>query len=351
MVRLPNNSTTSGDPRKPVLGVRYVLEGSVRRAGGRVRITAQLIEADAGTHLWADRFDGSLEKVFELQDKVASSVAGVIEPTLQTAESIRLAERPTTNLSAYELYLRALPDFHSYERARILRALEILGQAIARDPRYGPALALMAVCNLLIAVNGWSEDVKVNGRCAVELGRQALQADADDPGILTASAEVLAAFGEDIDTSIVLIDRALAVNPSFALGWFRSGVVRVFTGRPDIAIEHFGTSLRLSPLDRMATRCRAWLGMAQFFDSRFDQALGNLLTAQEELPDWLAPRRALVSCYAQLGRVPEAREMAMRLAATGAALMPPEPFFRAHRNSEHRELLLSGLRLAAGEAT
>jgi TolB-like protein/class 3 adenylate cyclase/Flp pilus assembly protein TadD len=333
------------------LGVRYVLEGSVRKAGGRVRITAQLIDALTGAHLWADRFDGSLEDVFDLQDKVALSVAGVIEPTLQTAESLRLGDRPSTDLSAYELYLRALPDFHSYERARILRALQLLNAAIARDQRYGPALALGANCHLLIAANGWSEDASRNGQCAVDLARQALQANADDPGVLTASAVVLAAFGESIDTSTALIDRALEANPSSALGWFRSGVIRVFEGRPDIAVEHFERSLRLSPLGRMAIRCRAWLGMAQFFDRRFDQALANLLTAQEEVPDWLAPRRALVSCYAQLGRLKEAREMAMRLEATGAVLVPPEPFFGAHRNSEQRNLLLGGLRLAAGEET
>jgi TolB-like protein/class 3 adenylate cyclase len=331
------------------LGVRYVLEGSVRKAGGRVRITAQLIDALSGAHLWADHFDGSLEDVFELQDKVASSVAGIIEPALQAAESRRLAERPTTDLSAYELYLRALPDFHSYERARILRALELFDQAIARDPRYGPALALAALCHLLVAANCWSEDAKINLQSAVDLARRALQADDDDPGVLAASAEVLAAFGEDIDASIVLIDRALAVNPSFALGWFRSGVIRVFAGRPDVAIELFETSLRLNPLGRMATRCRAWLGMAQFFDRRFDHAVLNLLAAQEELPDWVAPRRVLAACYALLGRLDEGREVAKRLQAIGAVLVPPEAFFRAHRNSEHRKLLLDGLRLAAGE--
>jgi adenylate cyclase len=178
-----------------------------------------------------------------------------------------------------------------------------------------------------------------------------LQSDDDDPGVLAGSAEVLAAFGEDIDASIVLIDRALAVNPSFALGWFRSGVIRVFGGLPDVAIEHFETSLRLNPLGRMAKRCQAWLGMAQFFDRQFDQALPNLLAAQEELADWVAPRRVLASCYVHLGHLDEAREVAKRLQATGAVLVPGEPlFFRAHRNSEHRELLLSGLRLAAGEA-
>ena len=120
------------------LGVRYVLEGSVRKASGRIRITAQLIDALSGAHLWADRFDGSLDDIFDLQDKVASSVAGVIEPAVQAAEIARSADRPTTDLTAYELYLRALPNCHSWERERIHTALELLEQAIERDPSFGP---------------------------------------------------------------------------------------------------------------------------------------------------------------------------------------------------------------------
>src|SRR5262249_8994757 len=128
------------------LGVRYVLEGSIRNAGQRVRITGQLIDAPTGTHLWADRFDGSLEDIFELQDKVAISVAGVIEPTLQAAEIRRSSERPTSDLTAYDHYLRALSNAYTWEKGTIFAALDLLGQAIERDPQYGPALALAAMC-------------------------------------------------------------------------------------------------------------------------------------------------------------------------------------------------------------
>ena len=130
------------------LGVRYVLEGSVRKGGNRVRITAQLIDALTGTHLWADRFDGSLEDVFELQDKIAVSVAGVIEPALQAAEMRRSAARPTTDLTAYDLYLRALAAFFPITKERIFEALGLLEQAIAIDPHYGPALSWAAICHL-----------------------------------------------------------------------------------------------------------------------------------------------------------------------------------------------------------
>jgi TolB-like protein len=134
------------------LGVRYVLEGAVRKARGRVRISAQLIDATTGAHLWADRFDGPLEKIFDLQDKVAVSVAGVIEPTLQAAENDRSAYRPTIDLTAFDLYLRALR--RQFERNSLVHALDLLGQAIERDPHYGPALALAAQCHQALEVAG-----------------------------------------------------------------------------------------------------------------------------------------------------------------------------------------------------
>jgi hypothetical protein len=142
------------------LGVRYVLEGSVRRAGERVRITAQLIDAPDRTHLWADRYEGSLEDIFDLQDKVASTVAGVIEPTLQAAETARSRSRPTTDLTAYDLFLRALAHSLSYERDQLTRSLNLLQQVIERDPQYGPALALAAHCHQRFGVMNWTENLE-----------------------------------------------------------------------------------------------------------------------------------------------------------------------------------------------
>src|SRR5437762_2855195 len=198
------------------LGVRYVLEGSVRKGGNRVRITAQLIDAETGTHLWADRFDGSLEDVFDLQDKIAVSVAGVIEPAVQAAEIRRSSKRPTNDLTAYDLYLRALPHWGSYEKGRVLQALGLLAQAIERDPHYGPALALAAHCNHLLMVNDWSDDPEKNRREGSDLARRALRADADDPEVLASVGFTLGVFGEDTSVSTALIDRGLTLNPSFA---------------------------------------------------------------------------------------------------------------------------------------
>src|SRR6201984_1378116 len=186
------------------LGVRYVLEGSVRKAGQRVRITGQLIDATTGAHLWADRFDGSLEDVFELQDKVASSVAGVIEPALQAAETARSAARPTTDPTAYDLYLRAF-SMVLWSTRQTLEALRLMDQAIARDPRYGPALAWAAFCCARLVRDGQSEDPEADRRKGIDFARRALEVAGDDPGILAITAHALAFFGEDIGPRVAFV--------------------------------------------------------------------------------------------------------------------------------------------------
>src|SRR5215469_3761081 len=188
------------------LGVRYVLEGSVRKAGQRVRITSQLIDAITGTHLWADRFDGSLEDIFELQDRVAVSVAGVIEPTVQAAEIRRSGNRPTNDLTAYDLYLRALPHVFSQDRDGYTLALDLLGRAIERDPHYGTALAHAAYCHVGLYDNGWTDDHETNRRTSIDLARRSLRSGPDDPDVLAIAAFVLGRSGEDIDAAVGLID-------------------------------------------------------------------------------------------------------------------------------------------------
>ena len=160
------------------LGVRYVLEGSVRKGGDRVRITAQLIEAETGAHLWADRFDGALEDVFDLQDRVANSVAGVIEPALQAAETARAVARPTAELGAYELYLRALATYFPITRDRVLEAMGLLEQAITMDPRYGPALSWAAVCHWQCITDGWAEAPEAAARQGDRVGAPGARSDA-----------------------------------------------------------------------------------------------------------------------------------------------------------------------------
>jgi len=328
------------------LGVRYVLEGSVRKGGNRVRITGQLIDAETGTHLWADHFDGLIEDVFELQDKIAASVAGVIEPALQAAEMRRSAVRPTTDLTAYDLYLRALATIWPITKERMFEALGLFEQAIAIDPRYGPALAWAAICHLRLVGDGWAEAPETNRRKGIDLARQALHVGENDPGILANAAFVLAHFGEDIGAMTGLVDRALALNPSFARGWYLSGIIRGFAGEHDLTIEHVETALRLSPRERMGVPLTQ-IGAAYFFKRRFDEAAAKLLLSIQDHPGAPRAHRFLAACYAQMGRLDEARAVVTRLRAITPEVMPSD---LGWRNPEDRELFLSGLRLAMGEA-
>jgi tetratricopeptide (TPR) repeat protein len=329
------------------LGVRYVVEGSVRKAGGRVRITGQLIDAETGVHLWADRFDGSLEDVFELQDKVASSVAGVIEPALQAAETSRSAGRPTNDLTAYDLYLRAYAMFLSSAR-QIPDALRLMEQAIERDPRYGPALAWAAVCCFRLVNDDRSEDWESDRLKGADFARRASEVASDDPAVLANAALALAYFGENIGAMIALVDHALALNSNYARGWHISGLLRIWAGEPDIAIKHLEASVRLSPHARIGAS-RTDLGTAHFYSRRFNEAEPKLVLAVQEDPSFPLPYRILAACYAHMGRLEEAREIVERLRAITPVVIPNRTSYL--RNPEHRELLLAGLRLAAGETT
>jgi len=328
------------------LGVRYVLEGSVRKGGNRVRITAQLIDAASGAHLWADRFDGTIDEVFELQDEVAIKVAGVIEPTLQANEVRRSSERAPQDQTAYDLYLRALANFPWTSKEQLFEARDLFDRSLARDPRYGPALGWAAVCHARIGYDGWAEDPEASRRKALALVEQALALGDEDPGVLTNAAHVLGFSGEDLSTAIALVDRALALNPSHARGWYISGFLRSRAGRYDEAIEHLETSLRLSPRGYLAAP-RYALGTVYFFTRRFDQAAELLALSLREIP-FPGAYRLLASCYAHMGRADEARALVEHLRAIGAEIVPSHLPFGG--NPAHKELYLSGLRLAAGEA-
>jgi TolB-like protein/class 3 adenylate cyclase len=327
------------------LGVRYVLEGSVRKGGNQIRITAQLIEVETGAHLWADRFDGPLEDVFELQDQVASSVAGVIWPALQAAEIRRSAGRPTTDLTAYDLYLRALALAHSWERNGIVRSLELLEQAIEHDPYYGPALANAAVRQHDLHVNGWTEEPEATRRNGIDLARRALQVAGDDPDVLSIAGFTLGYFGEEIDVAIALLDRSLGLNPNSARGWQWSGWLRLWAGQIDLAISHFETSLRLNPREQRANPFMG-IGVAYFFARRFEEARARLLQSLQEKPNWIPSYRFLASCCAHMGRLDEARETIARLRTLTNVVVPSAANWR---NPEYREFYLEGLRMAASE--
>jgi TolB-like protein len=327
------------------LGVRYVLEGSARKSGERVRITGQLIDAATGMHLWADHFDGSLEDVFALQDRIASSVAGVIEPALHAAETARSVNRPTADLTAYDLYLRGYSTYLSSAR-RVPAALRLMERAIARDPHYGPALACAALCCQGLLRDGRSEDPELDRLKGIDYARRALEVAGDDPFVLVTAAHALSYFGEDIDAMMALVDRALALNPNYARGWYISGLLRQWAGQPDIAIEHIEAGLRLSPRARIGASMSV-SGGAHFLARRFDQSVPKLLLAIQDDPGNVAPYRWLAACYAHMARLDDAREIVKRLRAITPIVTPDASHLR---KPEHRELFLSGLRLAAGEA-
>ena len=327
------------------LGVRYVLEGSVRRAGERIRITGQLIEAESGAHLWADRFDGTMAEVFELQDRVALAVAGAIEPTLKTAEARRKAAAPTRDLSAYDLWLRALPDSRAWSRAGAEGALRLLREALARDPDYGHALALAAWCLAQICMGQWAEDEEACRAEGVDLAWRAVRACPDDPFVLTQAAGALHGLRQGLDSPISLIERALALNPGGSLAWFWSGWLRLFAGEPDRAIEHFETSLRLDPRSALRHFHLAGMGGAHLVERRFDAALPLLASAHGQAPAFPTGAHFLAACLAHLGRPAEGRVVLDRLRALSPRERVAEAVFR---RPEHQALVEEGVRIARG---
>lgn len=324
------------------LGVRYVLEGSVRRAGDDLRITARLIDAEAGTHLWVDRFDGSMRNFFELQDRVASQVAGVIEPTLQLAEVARSVSRPTENLDAYDLYLRGHALFLA-SASLIVSALELLEDAIARDPRYGAALGLAAMCCQRLVADNRSEDEAKDRLKTLDYARRALEASPNDCGVLVNAALALAYLGENIDAMLALVDRALALNPNFARGWHVSGHLRLRAGLLETAIEHTERSRRLSPRARVGNGGLVTIGAAHFFAHRFEAALPFLLQAAQEDPQNPNPHRYLAACYAYQERNAEAAGAIAQLRTVTSLLIPDVTYLR---QEVHRAFFLAGLDLA-----
>jgi TolB-like protein/Tfp pilus assembly protein PilF len=328
------------------LGVRYVLDGSVRKSRDRVRIAAQLLDAESGMHLWADRFEGTLDDIFDLQDRVAIRVAGVIEPTLEAVEVHRSSRRPTHDLTAHDFYLRALPGCYSCDTASLQHAHDLLERAIERDSNFAPALAIAAGCRQFLAVSGWADDPEANRAKAVELARRGLRADGNDPIVLTEAARVLGYFTEELDSAVAMIERALALNPSHARGWYWNGWMRLFAGQPDMALEHFGTAIRLNPRHRPYL---TGIGAAHFFSRRYAAAIQALLASLEELPGWPTTYRFLAAAYAQCGELQKAREAVDRLRAITPAFSTPVDCsgVPAFRNREQLALYRDGLLAAA----
>jgi|HubBroStandDraft_6_1064221.scaffolds.fasta_scaffold65508_3 TolB-like protein/class 3 adenylate cyclase len=231
------------------LGVRYVLEGSVRKAGNRVRISGQLVDTTTGAHIWADRFDGTLDDIFELQDQVASSVAGAIEPKLRQSEIERASRKPTANLTAYDLYLRALAQSYRFTDEGFAEAVVLARQALAIDPSYAPAAAMVGWCRGLQRVQGWGalSDEDIGEAC--RLAQQALEAERDDADTILQAASTLFFWTGEAAMAAAALDRALALNPNAAHAWTGRGFFHALRNQPEAAIEALERARRLSPFD------------------------------------------------------------------------------------------------------
>jgi TolB-like protein len=229
------------------LGVRYVLEGSVRKSGSRVRITGQLIDTATGAHIWADRFDGALDDIFALQDQVASSVVGAIEPRLRHSEIERSSRKPTDSLDAYDLYLRALPQYYKHTEEGYGEAIALLKRALAIDPSYGPAAAMISYCRINQVVFGRDRVSDAEWTEAAQLAAQAIEMGKNDPGALWMGAHALSYFVRAHGPAASALDRALTLNPNSAHAWMASGWVSCLRNQPEPAIEAFHRAIRAEP--------------------------------------------------------------------------------------------------------
>jgi TolB-like protein/Tfp pilus assembly protein PilF len=302
------------------LGVRYVLEGSVRRAANRVRITGQLIDATTGAHLWAERFESTLDDIFELQDQVAASVVGAIAPQLERAELERGKCKPTENLNAYDYYLRGTAHLNHGTKEAISEALVHFDKAIGLDPNFASAYAMAAWCYLWRKVNGWTVDRPREAAEGERLARRAVELGRDDAVALTRGGHALAHFVGDLDGGIAFLDRALLLNPNLASAWFLGGYLRAWHGESDSAIECFARAMRLSPLDPELYRMQAGTAMAHLFAGRFDTASSWAEKAFRDLPSFLLVVGIIAASHALAGRTDEARRAMYQLRQLDPAL-------------------------------
>ena len=289
------------------LGVRYVLEGGVRKSGSRLRITGQLIDATTGAHLWADRFDGGVEDVFDLQDRITESVVGAIEPTLRKAEIERARRKPVENLDAYDLYLRALPHVYSMRPDQNLRGLHLLNKAIELEPTYAPALAHAAWSLEQRITRGWPPTGVDDRGTAIALARRAAAAGSDDAVALVCAGFVLVMVARDYGTGLDAVRRAVERNPGAGFVNFLAGTALVFGGDPERALALLDRAMALGPLDPSFFMYLVVAGWAHLFSGRPARALELAERSVAIYPDWDSAYWLLIPAYAQLDRLSEAR--------------------------------------------
>jgi len=302
------------------LGVRYVLEGSVRKAADRVRITGQLIDSSTGAHLWADRFDGELKDVFDLQDDVATKVVRAIAPKMEQAEVARAKRKPTESLDAYDCFLRGTENLHRQTPESVDEALRLLKKAIELDPDYAAAYGTAAYCYVMRKSSGWVVHRKRDIEEASRFARTAVELGKDDAVALSRAGHVLAYVAEDLDAGARFIDRALELNANLALAWFHSGWLRIWLGDPDTAIQHFARFRRMSPVDPLLMRTNCGIAFAHVLAGRYDEASAYAEQALSENPDSHQALRMTAMSHALAGRLERAQKAMQRLRQIDPAL-------------------------------
>ena len=326
------------------LGVRYVLEGSVRKSGNRVRITGQLVDTAKGVHIWADRFDGALEDIFDLQDQMSAMIVGAIAPKLEHAEIERAKRKPTESLDAYDYYLRGMASFHQGNRKAIAEALQLFQKAIQLDSGFASAYAMAAWC-LYPPVPFWTIPEKVLE--AERLARLAARLGPDDAVALCVAGFVVASVAHDFDLGLALVSRALVRNPNLVTAWYLSGWVRVLNGEPEVAIEHFSRAQRLSPFDPFNWSCHLGVAYAHFIAGRDDQALSTVERCLVDMPNFRPALLIVAASSAFIGATERAKQTIARIRELDptksiSQLMLRTPF----RQPERIARLFEGLRRA-----
>jgi len=329
------------------LGVRYVLEGSVRKAGNRVRITGQLIDALTGSHLWADRFDGVLENIFDLQDQVTSSVVGAIAPKLEQAEIERARRKPTENLDAYDYYLRGMACVHRWTKGDNVEALSHFNRAIEIDPNFAAAYGMAARCYSQRKVSRWTVDEARERAEARRLALRAAELGRDDPVALCTAGLVLEYVVGDIQHGMALVDRALVLDPNYAWGWLFSGWIRVWGGEPEPAIEHVKRAIRLSPHDPQMFMMQLAIASAHYMAGRYAEALPWAQAVLREKPDFMVATCTIAAIFARLGQIAEARAAVEQLQQRepGLRLSNLDKWFLTSKPADSAKWV-EGLRLA-----
>jgi TolB-like protein/class 3 adenylate cyclase len=290
------------------LGVRYVLEGSVRKAGNRVRITGQLVNAETANHIWADRYDSTLEDIFDLQDRVTTSVIGAIAPQLEWAEIARAQRKPTESLQAYDYYLRALASFYRFTPEANIEALKLTRTANNLDPDYAAPFALGATCYVQRWGFGWNIADAEDETEARRLTRRALELGKDDPLVLALAGQALGLFIGELQEGSALLARAISLDPNLAAARFWNGYVQLYLGDGDAAIEQFQIGIRMSPLDPRIYLAQNGIAAAHFSAGRYEDGSLWAKIAVHQNPNFVAAHHTLMACHAMAGRVEEARQ-------------------------------------------